>query len=304
MSDMWEKLQSMEPEIERESPEGQAWMRGMAALSAMQDEGVMVHHLEAADAFLEALALKPEWPEALLGLSYWLVLAGDEHAAIHYAQRTLAKDRKKKDARSLLQSLETTHHLRNLLQDVERMDNKDLAVSNEELLEVQQLLLLLQVHHQLLDMEVDQVLFHNPEQLHSRQRSLETLGQMLAIQMDKGFTAAPEQVFQQLEHLATDLERLKRMEHEIFKLRDFRADVQHLFRDMMSAMIAQRMGQSSLSPKKQYDFFRRAFLTLQKTLFKASPPLRRQMISLSGWQHLEQQLKQFEELASSHPRGH
>ncbi len=295
MSEAWEQLQALEGEVTQDTPEGKAWYRGMQALAKLQEEPDPQWHFEAADAFLEALSLRSEWTEALMGLAYWLVLAGDEFAAMHYAQRTLTQNRQQSSARNLLKTLESTTQANQILKELAKQDNNG-AADDSPVMEVQQLLLLLQAHHQLLEMEMGQAVLQDPEQIHSRQRSLETLGQMLAMQLEKGFPET-DKLQVQLAFLQHDLEKLKALEHEIQLLRNFRKEVQLLFQDMTHALIAHRLGQSAIEPYEQAVFFEVAMRTLNKMLDSAPSSSKNQMIAISGWQHLQQQLNQFKLLA-------
>lgn len=297
MNEAWEQLQTLETAVKPDTPAGKAWYRGMQALAKLQEEPDPHWHFEAADAFLEALSHRSEWTEALMGLAYWLVLAGDEFAAMHYAQRTLTQNRQQSNARNLLKTLESTTQANQILKELAKSSDSHYGQHDHNpVMEIQQLLLLLQAHHQLLEMEINQAVLQDPEHIHSRQRSLETLGQMLAMELEKGLPDT-ERLQTQLAFLQHDLEKLKVLKQEIELLNNFRKEVQLLFQDLTQALIAYRVGTNTTAPHEQAAFFEIAMQSLNQMLDAAPADSKKQMIAISGWQHLQDQLSQFKQLA-------
>ncbi len=300
MSTLWAQLQSAETRLDSdESPHVQAFQRGMKALSAMQQDTVQQEEdmLSAASAFLEALMYQPEWAEALMGLSYWLYLVGDSASAMHYAERTLSQDSSREDAQDLLYTLQSVRHLDHMQDE---LASTEMTTASQPLLEVKRISLLLQVHHQLINAEIDGSLLQNEAQVHSRQSSLETLVQMLAMQLDRDFPDM-DALSTQLETVSADLEKLKRLEQDFVILKTFRTEVQRYFSELTRIVIGLRMGQDPLGGTvaealKNLKKLRHRYDRLKADLAGSPAHLQAQMRSLSGWEHVEQQYQQLKEM--------
>ena len=313
MSDLWEQLQSAESDLadladQEHRPQVAVFQTGMAALKAMQNSGNPAEReevtLQAASAFIEALMYQPEWPEALMGLSYWLYLVGDSAAAIHYAERTLEQDQSREDAQDLLSTLQSVQQLNTMqdnLQHVGGVLGADTSLDTEPLMEVRRISLLLQVHHQLINLELDKDLLNSEAQLYSRQASLETLVQMLVMQLEKGFPDT-EHLHEQLETVSDDLARLEALKQAFLLLRQFRAEVQKYFSELARMVIGIRMEQAPLG-KTMTDVLKRLkkidqrFVYLKDQLRQSPESIQEQMRSLSGWEHVEVLYAQLKDMA-------
>ncbi len=298
MSDLWQHLQATEADLshQEDAPHVKVFHQGMAALKRMQapqDNPAEDPTLEAASAFIEALMYKPEWPEALLGLSYWLYLVGDPTAAIHYAERTLDQDESREDAQDLLMTLQSVQQL-NAMQD--RLQDLGGSLGDtppplaEPLFEVRRISLLLEVHHRLINMELDHALLHNEALVYSRQASLETLVQMLVMQLEKGFPDT-DNLHEQLEQVSENLARLEALKKTFLLLRQFRAEVQKYFSELTRVVIGIRMDQAPLGDhesevQKRLQKLEQRFGYLKEQLESTREPFQSQMRSLSGWEHV------------------
>lgn len=311
MSGLWQQLQVAEEDLaqnaESAPPHVQVFQQGMAALKAMQHaESDLAQKeeqtLKAASAFIEALMYQPEWPEALLGLSYWLFLVGDSAAAIHYAERTLDQDESREDAQDLLTTLQSVEQLNTMQGNLQHLGDA-LGADTESaapLLEVRRISLLLQVHHQLINLELDKELLGNEAQLYSRQASLETLVQMLVMQLEKGFPDT-DALQQQIEMVSEDLARLEELKQAFLMLRQFRTEVQKYFSELTRMVIGIRMEQSPLGKTvtevmKRVKKLDQRFVYLKEQLHQAPDTLQEQMRSLSGWEHVVQLYHQLKTL--------
>lgn len=311
---IWQYLQSVEPEMARQSPYGQAWTRGMQALSQAQEAENTLDfsaYEEAFNAFLEALSLHPDRYEAYLGLTYWLILLGDESAALHYSRQTQELAPAVSEIQEMLTLLESSHLLNSLLHDVERLhqhagwqpdaDQAQLPLSLTTF--ITQSELLLRGHHQLLQLEMTQGLFQRLDQLHSRLHGLEALYQVL--QGHLSLLADPElreRLQNRLDVLAYDLECLEHLEAQFDKMHAFQKDVQQLFRELTRSFIRLRVQREaalseSLNALQAFQT-RLAALQLQLNAFEPEA-LKRQTRQLSGWEHLQQQRDQFLALLQS-----
>lgn len=310
MSDLWHHLQATEADLstQESAPHVKVFQQGMAALKAMQDPSTAQEDLtfQAASAFIEALMYKPEWPEALLGLSYWLYLVGDPTAAIHYAERTLDQDNSREDAQDLLMTLQSVQQLNAMQGNLQHLGNA-LGDASEELaeplMEVRRISLLLEVHHRLLNIELDKSLLHNESLLYSRQTSLETLVQMLVMQLEKGFPDT-ESLHQQLELVSGDLARLEALKKAFLLLKQFRSEVQKYFSELTRVVIGVRMEQAPLgkSPeeiKRRLQKLSQRFIHLQDQLQQTKEPFQGQMRSLSGWEHVDYLFHHLKTMVSS-----
>lgn len=309
MSDLWEQLQSAESDLaQQDSPQVAVFQAGMAALKAMQNSTNATQReeetLKAASAFIEALMYQPEWPEALMGLSYWLYLVGDSAAAIHYAERTLEQDKSREDAQDLLSTLQSVQQLNTMqdnLQHVGGALGADTSLEAEPLLEVRRISLLLQVHHQLINLELDKDLLHNEVQLYSRQASLESLVQMLVMQLEKGFPDT-QHLHEQLETVSGDLARLEALKQAFLLLRQFRSEVQKYFSELTRMVIGIRMEQAPMGKTmaevlKRLKKLDQRFVYLKDQLKEAPASIQEQMRSLSGWEHVEVLYAQLKDMA-------
>lgn len=309
MSDLWEQLQSAESDLaQQDSPQVAVFKAGMAALKAMQNSTNATQReeetLKAASAFIEALMYQPEWPEALMGLSYWLYLVGDSAAAIHYAERTLEQDKSREDAQDLLSTLQSVQQLNTMqdnLQHVGGALGADTSLEEEPLLEVRRISLLLQVHHQLINLELDKDLLHNETQLYSRQASLESLVQMLVMQLEKGFPDT-QHLHEQLEAVSEDLARLEALKQAFLLLRQFRSEVQKYFSELTRMVIGIRMEQAPMGKTmaevlKRLKKLDQRFVYLKDQLNEAPASIQEQMRSLSGWEHVEVLYAQLKDMA-------
>lgn len=301
MSDLWQQLQATEADLsqrqgEANEPHVRVFQQGMAALKRMQAPGEAPTEdptLQAASAFIEALMYRPEWPEALLGLSYWLFLVGDPTAAIHYAERTLDQDQSREDAQDLLMTLQSVQQLNTMqgnLQDMGGSLGASPSPLDEPLLEVRRISLLLEVHHRLINMELDHALLHNEALVYSRQASLETLVQMLVMQLEKGFPDT-DNLHEQLEQVNENLARLEALKKTFLLLKQFRAEVQKYFSELTRVVIGVRMEQSPLGHDaeerhKRMQKLEQRFVYLQEQLENTPEPFQGQMRSLSGWEHV------------------
>lgn len=310
MSDLWEQLQSAENDLSHQdsSPQALVFQTGMAALKSMQSSNSAAQReedtLKAASAFIEALMYQPEWPEALMGLSYWLYLVGDAAAAIHYAERTLEQDNSREDAQDLLSTLQSVQQLNAMQDNLQHMGDalgSNDTLNAEPLMEVRRISLLLQVHHQLINLELDKDLLNSEAQLYSRQASLETLVQMLVMQLEKGFPDT-EHLHEQLETVNEDLARLEALKQAFLLLRQFRSEVQKYFSELTRMVIGIRMEQAPLG-KSMTEVLKRLkkldqhFLYLKEQLQQAPESIQEQMRSLSGWEHVEVLYAQLKEVA-------
>ncbi|HEY9842076.1 MAG TPA: hypothetical protein V6D23_16545 [Candidatus Obscuribacterales bacterium] len=308
---IWEQIHRFAPDIDRESDYGQAWIKGVEALGRAQDDEGMGALQEASEAFLKALESSPERPEALMGMAYLLVLLGDELSAAHYAHAVL-ENHPAAEARELLELLESSHRLNSLLEDVERLcqgvglkDHREAEVLSpaEARRLVEQTEMLLQIQHQLLVIELNQGLFKRLDQLNSRQRSLETLFDMLSAHLthfleDQQFG---NRLQKRLDILAFDLESLQNLENLFDALRIYQKEVQALFRDLTRHIIQLRMRKES-ALKESQDYLIRLKLDIKEHALRLEDfpsALRRQVESASGWNHLLQQADQLEQLIKS-----
>lgn len=314
MEIIWERLQQLSPEIERESEYGQAWTRGMQALGQAQEASTLEVFETSALAFLEALKHKPNGHEAMIGLAYWLILMGDELSAIHYARKAKEMAPTAVEAQELLDLLESSYRLTSLLDDVERLsqgagmggERPSEMLSKEEASElVSHTELLLRMHHLLLRQELEQGAFLKLEHLHSRQLSLEALHQLLTDHLSY-FLEDPhwrKQLQQRLEVLSYDLESLGKLEAQFDHMHRFQKDVQLIFRDLTREIIRLRMKGQEILSEAQYVLIRLELKRqkLEKELDKFEPePLRKQVEAISGWEHLLQQLTQFRQMVQEH----
>lgn len=308
---IWEQIHRFAPEIDPQSEYGRAWSDGIEALGRAQDEEGMAAFKQAADAFINAFENHPERPEALMGLSYLLVLLGDELSAMHYVQAVLERH-PVAEARELLEMLESSHRLNSLLEDVERLfkgigfrearEAEVLSPAEANRL-VEQTELLLQIQHALLVVELNQGQFKRLDQLNSRQRSLETLFDMLSAHLthfleDQQFG---NRLQKRLDILAFDLESLQNLENLFEDQRVFQKEVQALFRELTRHIINLRMKKASaLNESRTYLQNLKQNLAAHVHRLDAFPPaLRRQVESASGWNHLQQQAEQLENLIES-----
>jgi len=310
---IWEHLQGFQPELERQSEYGQAWSRGMQALSKAQESEKLGCYQEALTAFLEAFTQAPEKYEALIGLTYWFVLMGDEPAALHYARQTLALAPQAQEIQDVLGLLESSHRINTLLHDVERLNQnagfdeqaQGEVLSREESEElVNQTELLLRGHHQLLKIELEQGLFKRLDQVHSRLHSLEALHLLLADHLSF-FLNNPqwrEQLQNRLDVLAYDLESLENLEAQFDHMHQFQKEVQSLFRELTRRFIRLRIQGVEILAESQVYLLKleQHYQTLNTRLQGFSPlALREQTASLSGWEHLQHQMEQYRELVRS-----
>lgn len=319
MDEIWSHIQELRPN-ERSSEEDdgvyqQALWRGMDALSATQEAPTTDNYEKAAEHFIEAIQLEPQRFEAYVGISYWLVLLGDELSAIHYAHRILELEPKVQQTREMLDLLESSHRLNSLMDEVEKMGNivepeqteDSVVLSLEESNElVAQTELLMRVHHNLLEVELNHGMFQRLEQLHSRQRSLETLHQLIADHLTYFLEDKNWQVKLQnrLDVLSYDLESLENLESQFDQMRLFQKEVQALFRDLTRAIIRLRMkGAEVATESEEYGRqLRGREQKLAMQLDKYPHSLKKQVESVSGWAHLHQQLNQFSELVDQYRR--
>jgi tetratricopeptide (TPR) repeat protein len=309
VSDLWDQLQSAESNLANEdSPQVAVFQTGMAALKAMQNSNSATQReeetLKAASAFIEALMYQPEWPEAMMGLSYWLYLVGDSAAAIHYAERTLEQDKSREDAQDLLATLQSVQQLNTMQDNLQHMGGAlgaESSAKDEPLMEVRRISLLLQVHHQLINLELDKDLLNSEAQLYSRQACLETLVQMLVMQLEKGFPDT-QQLHQQLETVSGDLARLEALKQAFLLLRQFRSEVQKYFSELTRMVIGIRMEQAPMG-KTMAEVLKRLkkldqhFAYLKDQLQQAPESIQGQMRSLSGWEHVEVLYAQLKDMA-------
>lgn len=309
MNDLWTQLQSAESDLSSQhSPEVAVFQTGIASLKAMQNSASATEReeetLKAASAFIEALMYQPEWPEALLGLSYWLYLVGDSAAAIHYAERTLSQNQSREDAQDLLSTLQSVRQINTMKDNLQHMGSalgEHASLDTEPLLEVRRISLLLQVHHQLINLELDKDLLSNEAHVYSRQASLETLVQMLVMQLEKGFPDT-NHLHEQLETVNEDLARLEALKQAFLLLRQFRSEVQKYFSELTRMVIGIRMEQAPLGKTlsevlKHLKKLDQRFLYLKEQLQQAPESIQGQMRSLSGWGHVEVLYRQLKDMA-------
>lgn len=308
MHQIWEQIQKFAPDIDRESEFGQTWLKGMHALSRAQDEGGRLAFAEASEAFVAAIRAQAERAEAWMGLAYLLVLLGDELSAVHYARE--AQDRQAgSEAHELIEMLESSHRINTLLEDVEKL-SQGLGLREPRAAEripaadaagfVDQTEQLLMLQHDLLETELKLGLFKRIEQLHSRQRCLETLFEMLSAHL--AHFLAPEDFARRLqtrlEVLSFDLESLQNLENLFDELRRFQKDVKAMFRELTRHMIQLRMKKELVLPESlQFLQTLKADIQAHGQRLDAFPTaLRYQVESASGWSHLVQQADQLNQL--------
>ncbi|PKL78063.1 MAG: hypothetical protein CVV27_03990 [Candidatus Melainabacteria bacterium HGW-Melainabacteria-1] len=309
---IWDQIHNFAPDIDRESDYGQACFQGLEALGRAQEEEGMLAYRQASEAFLNALEASPLRPEALLGISYLLVLLGDEFSAVHYLKAVLELAPNAREAKELFDLLDSSHRLNSLLEDVERLCHSA-GIQNPSETEflseieshrlVDQTELLLQLQHNLLVHELNQGQFSRLDQLNSRQRSLETLYDALSAHLthflaDRNFGTRLQA---RLDILAFDLESLQNLENLFDAMRVLQKEVQALFRELTRQIIQLRM-KKSLALDQCQNYHRQlqdeiAKLEVRLEAFPVS--LRRQVESASGWSHLHQQSRQLEELIQS-----
>lgn len=293
----------------RQSPYGLAWTRGMQALSKAQEPDHspdFTVYDDALQAFLEALALAPDRYEAYLGLTYWLILLGDESAALHYSRQTQELAPAVNEIHEMLSLLESSHRLNSLLHDVERLHQHVGGQPDPGQERVLPLALntfitqtehLLRGHHQLLQLEMTQGLFRRLDQLHSRLHGLEALYQVLQGHLSLLADAdLRERLHNRLDVLAYDLECLEHLEAQFDKMHRFQKDVQQLFRELTRSFIRLRVQRDAVLGESISDLqgFQARLSALQLQLEAFEPEaLRRQTRQVSGWDHLLQQRDQF-----------
>ncbi len=315
---IWDQIQKIEPEIDRESEYGQAWIKGMRELERAQaqvlepflnstaDQDNLKSYQAAAESFISAFKLQTDRPEAPLGLAYLLVLLGDDLTAMHYARYILEKRPDNQDARELLELLESNHRLTALLDDVERLSQglglKELTHSKpfaeqEAIRLFEQTELLLQIQHHLLVVELHHGLFKSLEQIHSRQRSLETLYEMLFAHFKHVLSDSQfgERLKRRLDILAFDLESLQNLENLFDDLRQFQKDVQSLFREMTRWLIQLRMKQIT-DGQKILAWMRPEIEALNQRRNVYPSAMQHQVAQASGWNHLINQVAQLEQM--------
>lgn len=310
MDIIWDRIQHINPDKERDSEYGQAWTEGMHTLGQAQESNSTEIFERAALAFLEALKHDPQGYDALIGLTYWLILMGDELSAIHYAQKAREVDPKSVESVELLDLLESSHLLSSLMDDVDSIsqgagfefEHVFETLSPEEADEVLgQTELLLRIHHLLLTQELKLGCFLKLEHLHSRQLSLEALHQLLKDHLGK-FLEDPQsskQLQQRLNILSYDLESLGKLEAKFEEMHQLQKDVQLMFRDLTREIIRLRMKGKTILAESQTEMIRLELKrqTLEQELLTFEPePLQQQVKTVSGWDQLTLQLQQFRKM--------
>lgn len=311
---IWDQIQKIEPEIDRESEYGQAWIKGMCELERAQDQALnpaaaqdnLKSYQAAAESFIAAFKLQTDRPEAPLGIAYLLVLLGDDLTAIYYARHTLEQRPDNQEARELLELLESNHRLSALLDDVERLSQglglheltQSKTFSDQEAMRLfEQTELLQQIQHNLLVVELHHGLFKRLDQIHTRQRSLETLYEMLLAHFKHVLSDSQfgERLKRRLDILAFDLESLQNLENLFDDLRQFQKDVQALFREVTRWIIQLRMKQLT-DGQKVLAWMRPELDSLNRRRNVYPSAMQHQVAQASGWNHLMSQVAQLEQV--------
>lgn len=304
---IWDQIQKFSPELDRESDYGQAWVKGMTALGQAQDEDSLRGFHESSDGFLQAFEINAERPEAMMGLAYLLVLLGDELTALHYVRLVLEHRPDNREARELHELLDSSHRLNSLLDDVERLsqvlglheqpEEAEIMTAEDASRLVDQTEMLLQIQHKILVVELNLGMFKRLDQLNSRQRSLETLFDMLSAHLTH-FLEDPqfgERLQKRLDVLAFDLESLQNLENLFDELRQFQKDVQNLFRELTRRIIQLRMHKAT-EDRSFLAKLQQELATLKGRLEAFPAAMRHQVENASGWPHLMQQKTQLEQV--------
>ncbi|MGV3525157.1 MAG: hypothetical protein ACO1RX_13080 [Candidatus Sericytochromatia bacterium] len=307
MQDIWTRLSQLQPLSERHSRYGQLWNLGMNALQAAQETPDKSHYLQAGHAFVQAVRAINSRPEAWLGLSYLLYLLGDEASALYYVRQVRVQHPDLSEAQELYELLYSSYQLNSLMESVSAL--KSAERWQEELPErlssgethdlLHQSQALLQLQHLLLRYELEQGRFVKLEALKQRQHDLEALCQLLRGRLGY-FTEDPRWAthFRELfAELDRDLLALHQLELLFEAMQRFQHEVQGLFKELTRRTLRLRV-QGAEERADNERFLGELHSRLEQLALKlATWPanLRSQAEASSGWPHLLQQTRQFQE---------
>ncbi|HEY9839436.1 MAG: hypothetical protein ACAI44_00655 [Candidatus Sericytochromatia bacterium] len=307
MQDLWTRLSQLQPITERQTRYGELWALGMSSLQDAQETPDKSNYLQSGYAFVQAVRNIPNRPEAWLGLSYLLYLLGDEATALYYVRQVLEQTPDLPEATELYDLLYSSHQLNRLMDSVSDLHSNNQwdelppeRMSENETLEVlHQAQALLQIQHQLLSFELDQGRFLQLAPLKQRQGDLEALRDLLRDRLiyfeeDSFWGPVFKDLFAQLDQ---DMLALRQLELLFEAMQSFQQEVQSLFTDLTRRTLRLRVqGAQELAANQEYIF--ELFQKLEQLSGKmANWPavLRSQAETSSGWNHMLQQTRQFQE---------
>ncbi len=307
MQDIWTRLSKLQPVTERQSRYGQLWNLGMSSLQAAQETPDKSHYLQSGHAFVKAIKAIPNRPEAWMGLSYLLYLLGDEASALFYIRQVLSNSPDLPEAQELHELLLSSYQLNKLMSSVNELgSNQEWVELPPEKLsesETQEILhqsqALMQIQHLLVNYELDAGRFIERSTLKTRLQDLEALRELLSDQLvhfiDEPFWG---QIFRdQFALLDQAILSLTQLDLLFEAMERFQTEVKKLFAELTRRTLRLRVqGSSELEENMQYVM--ELHMTLQGLAQKMSAwpaNLRAQAENSSGWPHMLQQTRQFQE---------
>lgn len=307
MQDIWTRLSKLQPITERHSRYGELWNLGMSSLQAAQETPDKSHYLQSGHAFVKAIKAIPNRPEAWLGLSYLLYLLGDEASALFYTRQVLSNSPDLPEAQELCDLLDSSYQLNSLMSSVNEMGSSqdwvelppERLTENETVEILHQAQALLQIQHLLVNYELDAGRFIERKTLQTRLQDLDALRGLLTEQLvlfrDEPFWG---QLFKDLfARLDQDLLSLTQLDLLFEAMERFQSEVKTLFAELTRRTLRLRV-QGSTELEDNMNYVMELHMNLQKLAHKMSAwpaNLRAQAENSSGWPHMLQQTRQFQE---------
>lgn len=307
--DLWTRLTNLEARCERHTHYGGLWHVGMNALKAAQETPDKQNYLQSGYAFIKAIKAIHARPEAWLGLSYLLYLLGDEASALYYTRQVLAAEPEMAEARELQELLASSLQLNQLMDSVSEMGVSDWVERPPERLsesEIQEILhqaqALLQIQHLLITYEIDQGKLQRLDELRQRQDCLEQLCELLRPRLahfsqDRRWGPVFAGLFAAID---SDMLSLRQLELLFEAMQSFQKEVHGLFAELTRRTLRLRVqGAKELGDNQRFLLElvgRLEQLTIRLSAWPVH--LRAQAESSSGWAHMLQQTRQFQQALS------